>query len=259
MPAIVVISLRGSNRRKACDEQLRRLELPYEFVDAIDGRSLSEREVEKSYQSILNLTKFKRPMTRAEIGCYLSHRAVWRRARDEARPFVVLEDDFTLADDFKSFISAIPDTILRDCLVKLDVQDSQRARFQNKTTFDLGPVTVGLFRVVPPCTTGYVIGPQAAAQLLAATEVFFRPVDIDIKHQWEHNVPILGTAPALVSQRLGKADSLLERDRDSMKPASRLKRLTANLKYQLGFRWKLWSHRMREMNMATYDLKRAKK
>lgn len=236
---IIVISLPGSSRREACLEQFHRLGISFEFYDAIDGQILLPQDVSKHYDAATNLAKFKRPLTRSEIGCYLSHQGIWKKVRDGAKPIVVLEDDFVLSEQFMPFISRVPKKFLDGCFLKLDAHEEKRnVRYKSQTI--IAGVTVGSFGVIPACTAGYIIGPRAAAQLLDARQHFFRPIDIDLKHYWEHRVPILGTIPALVKQRLSKSESQIESNRVKVKPRSKLRRLILNVQYQANFRFNLW-------------------
>lgn len=103
-PLILVISLPHSQDRQAhISEQMQRLGLQYEFIEAIDGRSISEEkmaalDVDVSGSPILMPT---RHLTKGEIGCALSHRRAYRRIVDDCVPLAcILEDDAVLTDSF---------------------------------------------------------------------------------------------------------------------------------------------------------------
>lgn len=239
---IFVISLIGSSRRSACQEQLSALGLDFEYIDAVDGRIMSPSIKAANYDAAANATKFKRPLTDGEIGCYLSHKVAWGIAAQEKQPIVVLEDDFCLSDHFKPFLSKLPKHSLNECLLKLDGKNSHSAPATEDRSGETS-VEIKNYKVIPPYTTGYVIGPRAAERMLKARQTFFRPVDIDIKHSWEHRVAVLGVAPILVHQRLSKTESSLETGRKRMKSSSPIKRILINARYQASFKFNLWMYR----------------
>lgn len=238
---IFVISLTASSRRDACREQLNGLGLDFEFIDAVDGRTLPSGIKQAHYDAAANAIKFKRPLTDGEIGCYLSHKAAWGIAAQQQRPIIVLEDDFCLSEHFISFVSTVQNEMLDDCLLKLDGKNIDVLPDTNRQSAT-GKVEIKGYKIIPPYTTGYIIGPAAAARMLAARKTFFRPVDIDIKHSWEHRVSVFGASPIQVTQRLSKAESSLEVDRKSAKSSSAITRIWRNARYQANFKLNLWKY-----------------
>lgn len=91
---IKVINLEGSHERRIfMEEQLARLELKYEFVNAVDGRNLSEKDLEK-YSIRDSLKSMGRELSNGEIACALSHIKIWNQLIDEKiERVLVLEDD----------------------------------------------------------------------------------------------------------------------------------------------------------------------
>jgi glycosyl transferase family 25 len=98
LPPIWIISLtRSVDRRTIMAGHLALLGLPYEFVNAVDGRNLSEGEVAAVYSREETFRLLGRPLARGEIGCTLSHLHVCRRLIDSGlEEVVVLEDDVLL-------------------------------------------------------------------------------------------------------------------------------------------------------------------
>lgn len=77
-------------------------------IDAIDGRRLSERDLANSYDESAALRNCHRVLTRGEVGCALSHLAIYRRMVAEGLSWaVVLEDDALLGRDFRPIVEAI--------------------------------------------------------------------------------------------------------------------------------------------------------
>jgi glycosyl transferase family 25 len=93
------------------DAQLRRLGVAYERIPAVDGTKLARQE----------LDRVARRLTAGEIGCILSHQAVWRKiAAADERHAIVLEDDVLLSARFAA-LAAGDDWIPADAdIVKLE-------------------------------------------------------------------------------------------------------------------------------------------
>lgn len=226
---IWVLSLsRASDRRSESAAVLANYALPFRFFDAIDGRDLSEDEV-LYHQVGVPLRKFKRPLTAGEVACALSHRSIWKTvAQGPDGVALVLEDDFDFLRDPRSFLKAASASAgtLEDVLIKLDGPAGKGERVGRLADCDLV-----LSRQLPARTTGYLIGRRAAANLLEAAGPVTRPVDMDLKHYWEHDVPVLVADPQLVAERK-TAISGIGVNRDAIKSKSRAKRLYSHLSYQ---------------------------
>nr|WP_191856197.1 glycosyltransferase family 25 protein [Agrobacterium tumefaciens] len=230
-----VISLSGSARRDECRRLLDGIGMEFEFFDAYNGR---ERAIEDDffsrYDEIANATKFKRPLSPEEIGCYLSHIDVWEKVAISGAAALVLEDDFAIEHDAKSFLDSIPSYLIKNSIIK--VCSAKRQRWSGSPVYVFNGRRIRQYRTVGPHTTGYVIDPAAAAKLLKKRDRFSRPVDIDLKYLWEHGVTIYGVTPALVGQRGARENSTIDSGRKEMKPKSSVRRFFANMMYQVRFR-----------------------
>ncbi len=92
---IFVISLPDSaDRRETIKATLDALSLPFEYVDAIDGRHGLSREHEALVDRDGATAFTSHPLTDAEFACALSHIEAYRAVVDRAIPFaLILEDD----------------------------------------------------------------------------------------------------------------------------------------------------------------------
>jgi glycosyl transferase family 25 len=107
MIPVVVLNLKSSTaRRQQIDARLENLRIDYHFFDAIDGRLLSAKELERLAPPSSLL--FDRSLTLGEIGCATSHFAVIRQLAGEEHDFVcVLEDDvIPLSDNIRHFLQS---------------------------------------------------------------------------------------------------------------------------------------------------------
>jgi glycosyl transferase family 25 len=220
-------------RRASLFSRLACMDIPFVVQSAIDGQRLANAEVERAYDSKLNRKIFKRPLSRAEIGCYLSHRAVWSAlAASDAPGAFVLEDDAEPSDDLPKVMRAIAALDLDCHLIKLDVPRTGR-RVAQLTERE------ALFepRIVPAQTRGYALTREAAIRLRDTTLPFGRPVDLDIKHWWERGIAVLTVAPSPLYAVSGSADTgRIERSRcEVRRDISKGKRFIRNVVYQTQF------------------------
>jgi glycosyl transferase family 25 len=93
-------------RRQQIDARLENFGIDYHFFDAIEGRLLSAKELERLAPPSSLL--FDRSLTSGEIGCATSHFAVIRQLAGEDNDFVcVLEDDvIPLSDNIRHFLQS---------------------------------------------------------------------------------------------------------------------------------------------------------
>ena len=77
---IFLINLDGASKR--FDEIRRQLDfmgVHFERVSAVDGNLLSQDKIDCCYSKELNRQKYFVPLTRGEIGCYLSHISIFKK------------------------------------------------------------------------------------------------------------------------------------------------------------------------------------
>ena len=78
---IFVINLdRSKDRLDSMKTQLDNLNLAFERIAAIDGRCADEDSLNKHYSQELNRKKYFTPLTKGEIGCYLSHLSACKKS-----------------------------------------------------------------------------------------------------------------------------------------------------------------------------------
>jgi len=123
-PPIFVISLPESlDRRRKMDEQLSSFGLRYQFVDAVHGGRLTDRELEGSYDDAGCREHIGRSLAPGEIGCALSHLAIYKRMADERiEAAVVLEDDAVLSERFVAVLARLGELPRTVDLVCFDVR-----------------------------------------------------------------------------------------------------------------------------------------
>jgi len=204
---IFVISLRGEQARRAyVQRELSDAGLPFRFFDAIEGK------VAKSHFSAIHPWSFlinaRREPTLGEMGCYASHRSLWRHCVELGEPIIVLEDDCELAPGFAAALKRIEAFARTYGFVRLEHCRRPRKinslRLMFRPHKPVHPITqdgeLTLYYLADPPTgmVGYAVSPGAAAKLVAASEALDAPVDRFMQRTWEHGVPLFGIEPPLV-------------------------------------------------------------
>jgi len=186
----------AADRLLSMDKQLSEIGISYERVPAIKGSNLTEAEINTEYSAALNKKFFRAALTLGEIGCYISHRNIWRKMVAENIEFaVVLEDDMIIENNFIKLFS-LSEVLKKYNLIKL--ADNRNHLPKQKSKLDQEFELVN-FTKIPNCTTGYTIN-LAGANKLLAREVFYRPVDIDIQFCQELDLSVFGLRPYPISE-----------------------------------------------------------
>jgi glycosyl transferase family 25 len=177
---IHVISLPSSGRRPSIGGILEAHGTAFHFEDAVDARILPDSEIRAAHDEVATRLRYGRPLTRGELGCFMSHRSVWRKIVASGRPAVILEDDASPESAFfeqvldapADELASVADIILlgRSKLLK---QDAPRAYFREplKRSRRVSGLTVGTpFKQWTSGSVGYWISVAGARKVLAHTE-----------------------------------------------------------------------------------------
>ena len=114
IPRIFVVNLPADvERRRFMEAQLEQFKLPFVFQEAVRGKSLSGGELAASYDKdkALHFKRRRLPgreLTLAEIGCALSHVAIYKKMLAENMECaLILEDDALLGGDVPEILSRL--------------------------------------------------------------------------------------------------------------------------------------------------------
>jgi len=163
MISIFVITLpQATQKQKQIKERLGSLNIPFEFVEGVDGRLLSEEELQKVFdkEKSYNYYKWYRNRTGSagvelsigEIGCTLAHRKIFRKIVDEnIDSAIILEDDVFVTEDFlptiKKVIACLEyNSVKKNLIIKLDDTISNHygtlVKVKNFLTHFLRPIQI---------------------------------------------------------------------------------------------------------------------
>ena len=251
LPIFVINLDRDFARRERIVVLLEAHGLKASFRKAVDGAELDQARIDEVYDGARNKSVFKRPLSRPEIGCYLSHFALWSEIADGDAPgAIVFEDDIAATPGLKAVLQCISRIELGESVVKLYAPNMGLRRVRAQLPFAHELVAPW---VAPACTTGYVISRSAARKMVDQALPFARPVDLDIKHWWEFGITVLAVSPSLVVPADRDDGSIETGRRMTRRQFNLLQRFLRNLKYQARFHSRLVGASVRRWTTQTAE------
>jgi glycosyl transferase family 25 len=187
---------RAISRRPNVRSLIASLPIESEVLAAVDGARLTPQEVDQAYARRRFRPTYPFPLTRTEVGVFLSHRAAWRRIVDDALDFA-----FIFEDDAQIEPSAFPALV--------EFMTAERSAWdyvllpakpmRNGTSV----ASRGDFALVrpgaPPLRAiAQVVSLAAAKRLLDRTLPFDRPIDTLMQMIWVTGQPVLVASPSPV-------------------------------------------------------------
>jgi len=174
MRVFVINLARSTERRRLMEDTLAGTGLDYEFFPAVDGAKINS-PYESYYSSEAAISSHGKELSTGEIGCALSHIAIYQKIVDEKIAFsLILEDDVALAPEILTVSSAAisgPDAWeLINLITDVD---------ELLTHAPAGAATHSLtsFNGAPNRTGGYLITEAGAHKLLAVALPLRVPAD----------------------------------------------------------------------------------
>ncbi|XP_031291463.1 procollagen galactosyltransferase 2 isoform X1 [Camelus dromedarius] len=170
---IFMINLKRRKDRR--DRMLRTLyeqEIEVKIVEAVDGKALNTSQLKALNIEMLPGYRdpySSRPLTRGEIGCFLSHYSVWKEVIDrELEKALVIEDDVRFEHQFKKKLMTLMDDIDRAQL-DWELIYIGRKRMQVKGPEKAVPHVAHLVEAdYSYWTLGYAISLEGAQKLVGA-------------------------------------------------------------------------------------------
>jgi glycosyl transferase family 25 len=229
---IFLINLASHDARwRAASSQFVSLGLHPDRREAIAGSTLTRSERDVLYDEAQNSRDYHKPLRPGEIGCYASHLQCWRDlVASEERAMAVFEDDVEIAADLPYVLEAVDRARVPFDLVKLIGRSQEKIR--ERVPLCRGHELIS-YRRVPSLTGAYVITARGARKLLSHRPPFGRPVDVDIRHWWEHDLRVLGVHPYPVRPGAFSVDSTIEDRRARPDAGGRSKKLALQARYTL--------------------------
>ena len=227
---VFVISLKNATERRASAvKQLEQANLDFHLFDAVEGAAFVSKHSIEINRRLYRLNTLREPLA-TEIGCYASHKALWRTCMVLDEPILILEDDFQLAAGFSDSVPVIKSLTETHGFIRLETCDRRRKplkKLRPAAYHVLSHKESKLYYLsdVPLCMLAYAISPVAASSLVKASATLIAPVDKFLQQTWVHGTPIYALSPALVDKSSCAANSTIgARQRKSLNPRLRLSR-----------------------------------
>jgi glycosyl transferase family 25 len=160
---IFVISLPNAKERRDFQQnQLSKLDLEFEFLDATSIHDLNEATYKQHYQD------WQRPLKNTEVACYYSHRRAWDRVIQSNKPVLILEDDALLS---KCVPTLFKDLLFRKDADLINFENRARKRFVSRSSESI-TCNSKLLRLYQDRTgaAGYILWPSGAKKLIQCEE-----------------------------------------------------------------------------------------
>lgn len=229
-PIFVINLASRPDRRQAAAAQLAEARLQAEFVQAVDGWTLTPAEVASVYDAEGRMRRAGKPMTPGELGCYLSHWAIYCRMLAERIPrALILEDDFIATPRLGPVLNALAERSgLPDYdLVKLAVSEPRRRHRHIRLARLAGEACLVRHYNVCNSTAAYVITQEGARRFVRHGLPIRYPIDVALNRSWWNGLNILGVRPWPVHHDM--ADSSIGAERFEQ-PAADSRRLERRLR-----------------------------
>jgi glycosyl transferase family 25 len=229
-PKAFILHLERASSRAATVQSLRAgMAIESEVLGAIDGARLTPQEVDQVYARRRFRPAYPFPLTRTEVGVFLSHRLAWRRIVDDALDFAfIFEDDAEI--DPPAFAALVEFATLERPAWDYVLLPAQAIR-NGTPVASRGGLTLMRPDTPPLRAIAQIVSLAAAKRLLDRTLPFDRPIDTLMQMTWVTGQPVLVASPSPirdVSRETGgstvqrKSMSLVERLRhETMRPIYR--------------------------------------
>lgn len=181
--AYILHLLRAERRRENARNLLRSCGVEGRIWPAVDGSALSLDALQQHHGAHLFAPDYPFALRSGEIGCFLSHRQIWADMQDRAEDAaLIIEDDAGLDPQILAQALHLAQTHVQDLgYIQLQTRPVAGPAHLNDQN---GPCRLSVPQVSGLRTTAQVVSRWAAAHLLAATEIFDRPVDTLIQSHW---------------------------------------------------------------------------
>jgi glycosyl transferase family 25 len=235
--ALVISLPEALDRRRRAAVQLAECPVPWQFIDAVRGAALPAPAPE--YDARTRMRRFGYPMSGGEIGCFLSHRAAWRRCIARGAPVLILEDDFELVTGIEQVLRTAGRYLPRCDLLRLQGLHPKAARILERSESE----QLVWELIDPRGSAAYAVAPPAAARLLQLTNRFWVAVDDFFGRDWEHGLKVFSVWPYPIAATVF-ASSISGRIKPALPPWARLRRelhrAPDSLRNRARRHWKRW-------------------
>ena len=194
-PKAFILHLERASSRAATIQSLRAgLPIESEVLAAVDGARLTPQDVDQAYARRRFRPTYPFPLTRTEVGVFLSHRLAWRRIVDDALDFAfIFEDDAEI--DPAAFAALVEFVNLERPAWDYVLLPAQPIR-NGTSVASRGDFMLMRPDAPPLRAIAQIVSFAAAKRLLDRTLPFDRPVDTLMQMTWVTGQPVLVASPS---------------------------------------------------------------
>ncbi|QDE33019.1 glycosyltransferase family 25 protein [Shewanella polaris] len=198
---VFVINLARSQERLAqIAAQLAEVNIPFERIDAVEGKQLSADEIEAVSPARLAKQHYYRDLSKGEIGCSLSHKRAWQKIIDDDLDLAfVFEDDIHLEANFADTINMILNlpTMNWDFIKLYPLTRKSRKNIQSSMQY--GEFEFVTYKKFPLGAMAQAISRRGAESLISHMPYIVQPVDGHLKSWWSLGITPFGLLPYCIS------------------------------------------------------------
>jgi len=208
---VFVISLESeSARRNMIAAHLAERGLDFSFFNAVDGRAMDVL-AHPDYDSTRRRRAHGRDLKPGELGCLLSHRAVYQHIVDQGLPFaLILEDDARLASETQSVLEALLAKNIPFDLIRLLGSPKVARKTHRKILKLYGDFWLVRLLTTPGGAHATLVSQEGARKLLKHLARFAFPIDTILGRTWETGLNVYSVQPGLAVQDLSFESSIGE-------------------------------------------------
>ena len=194
-PKAFILHLERATSRAATVQLLRAsMAIESEVLTAVDGSRLTPQEVDQTCARRRFRPTYPFPLTRTEVGVFLSHRLAWRRIVDDALDFAfIFEDDAEI--DPSAFAALVEFVTLERPAWDYVLLPAQPIR-NGVVVASRGGLTLLRPDAPPLRAIAQIVSLAAARRLLDRTLPFDRPIDTLMQMTWVTGQPVLVASPS---------------------------------------------------------------
>tara|TARA_B100001989_G_scaffold222129_1_gene175378 strand:+ start:1456 stop:2256 length:801 start_codon:yes stop_codon:yes gene_type:complete len=200
-----VISLKDEQQRRDYSAaHLRQRGFEFEFFDAIDARKMNVLS-HPDYDHARRRRSHGRDLKPGELGCFLSHRAVYQKIITDNLPFaLVVEDDCIFHENAKDVLEAFLAKNLEFDVIRL-LGSKKVAEGKHRKILPICQKSGEEFwlirlRTAYGGTHATLISQAGARKLIKATRKFAYPIDTLMGRCWETGIQAYSIQPGLAVQ-----------------------------------------------------------
>jgi glycosyl transferase family 25 len=226
--SIFVVNLQNDIEKKDFMTTLcNKHQLKFEFIEAVDGRKLSHRDTLEVYNKEKSVADMGRELSKAELGCALSHKSIYKRILDRSLDqALILEDDIYFDESFlkvlaeKDKFPANWELILLGHHAEYSREiDTLPSLWYQKKLFDK-------YKLVRPSdngygTYGYLITLAGAKKLYNSLHVISKPIDHLTGNSKYINLYTVNPAPIRINDYLSSCFHSMQGRNDLQKRKSK--------------------------------------